>query len=178
LEADYAIFFDGGHSVGHQLAVGAVVCSPAGEVIVEQATRAGEGTANLAEYRALSFAICMANLVGARRPVFLSDSLLVVQQVNGFWAMRGDPGSPLSRAHSQCTCALMRFDRWTLRHVPRERNRRADWLVCRLLEHKRTLKKPPPVVMVEHDGNDRPGWSSLPPSRPHATAKATVASET
>jgi ribonuclease HI len=167
---DFAIFFDGGHSVGRQLAVGAVVCTPAGEVVVEQAVRAGEGTSNVAEYRALSFAVCMANLVGARRPLFLSDSMLVVQQVNGFWAMRGDPGSPLALAHSRCTCALMRFDRWLLRHVPREQNRRADWLVCRLLEHKRTLKQAPAVTVVEFDDEGRPGWRELPSSRRQAAA--------
>ena len=150
MQPDYVIYFDGGGeaSAGGRIAIGAVVCTPAGEVVTEGARWAGEGTTNVAEYRALAYAISLARLVGARRPLFVGDSALVVQQVNGFWATRGDPHSPLVREHSRCSVALMGFDRWVLKHVKREHNRRADWLVCQLLEHKRTLKKAPPVTPV------------------------------
>jgi ribonuclease HI len=129
------------------------------EVVVEQAVRAGEGTNNVAEYRALSFAVCMANLVGARRPLFLSDSMLVVQQVNGYWALRSS--ADLAAQHNHCTAALMRFERWTLQHIPREKNKRADWLACAALGHKRTLKKAPDVSRVECEREGRPGWAAL-----------------
>jgi len=162
VNADYVVFFDGGcTSNPGRLAVAAVVCTPGGEKLVEQSRDAGEGTNNVCEYRALAHAICLANLVGARRPLFISDSMVVVQQINGFWAMRGDPGSPLAREHSRCSSALMMFDRWLLKHVPRAKNRRADWLVSRHLGHDRTLKNAPAVDAVDHDGDGRPGWLEL-----------------
>jgi ribonuclease HI len=162
MNADYLIFVDGGYKEGLGLAVGAVVVSSGnGQVIVEQAIMAGEGTSNVAEYRALVHGICLANLVGARRPLFCSDSKLVVQQVNGSWAMTGDTQSDRHRAHAHCSHELMKFDRWVLKHVPRERNKRADWLVCSLLGHNRTTKKAPAVAVVDSEGAGRPGWSQL-----------------
>lgn len=157
---DYVIFCDGGCTANPgRLAVAAVVCTPDYEPVLEQARLAGEGTNNVAEYRALVHGICLANLLGARRPTFLLDSQLVVKQVGGWWAMRGD--SPLHCHHRRATSALMRFDRWWIKHVPREMNKRADWLVSGLLGHGRTLKKAPAIVPVEVGGDGRPGWSEL-----------------
>lgn len=162
MDNDYLIFLDGGCKANPgRLAVAAVVCGPEGEKLAELARHAGKGTSNVAEYRALAHAIFMAKLFGARRPMFVCDSLLVVQQVNGFWAMRGDPGSPMQLAHAHAVSELMTFDRWLLKHIPREKNKRADWLVCTLLEHDRALKKAPEVATVPCDGDGRPGWAEL-----------------
>lgn len=155
-------FFDGGYKGDPaRLAVAAIICTPDYEILIESARDAGEGSSNLAEFRALMHAICLSNLIGARKPLFISDSMLVVQQINGAWAMKGDTASPLVRAHGFCYSALMKFDEWAIKHVPRERNKRADWLVSRHLGHDRTLKKPPGVAAVDHEGNGRPGWSRL-----------------
>jgi ribonuclease HI len=176
MNPDLVVYLDSGCRANPgALAVAAVACTPDGEVLAESAREAGEGTNNLGEYRALAYAVCVANLIGARRPTFVSDSALVVQQINGFWAMHGDPGSPLVREHARCQTMLMRFDKWRLVHVPRERNKRADWLVSDLLGHKRTLKKAPAVQPVAHDGDGRPGWSHVPSSR--KTPRASVGSE-
>jgi ribonuclease HI len=162
VEHDYLIFCDGGCTANPgDLAVAAVVCvpEPECEIVIEQARRAGHGTSNVAEYRALAHGIGLARLMGARRPLFCVDSALVAQQVNGWWAMRGS--SELHREHARCASALMEFDRWVVKHVPRERNRRADWLVSGLLGHSRTLKKAPGVDPVATEGPGRPGWSQL-----------------
>lgn len=160
MQPDFVIFVDGGCSANPgDIAVAAVVCSPDYQKLVESARMAGQGTNNIAEYKALRHGIEMANLVGARRPMFLSDSNLVVQQVNGRWALKGN--GDRSDLHAWCTSTLMKFDRWVLKHVPREQNKRADWLVCSLLGSSRTLKNPPPVAVVECDQEGRPGWSEL-----------------
>lgn len=160
MTTDYVVFVDGGCTANPgELAVAAVVCTPLYETVIEHARQAGRGTSNVAEYRALAYGVCLANLVGARRPTFISDSALVVQQVNGWWAMSGD--SPLNAEHKRVTSALMRFDRWWLKHVPREKNKRADWLASGLLGHSRTLKNPPAVVPVAVEGDGRPGWAEL-----------------
>jgi len=150
------IFMDGGCTANPgTLVVSAVVCTPAGELVTEMARYAGKGTNNVAEYKALQHAIRMAKLVGAREPLFCSDSRIVVQQVNGWWAIRGN----LSSYHGECTGALMGFDRWLLQHVPREKNKRADWLCSKLLGHSRTLKKPPAISPVSSEHEGWAGWS-------------------
>lgn len=159
-EVDYVVFCDGGCTANPgSLAVGAVVCSVEGDVLITQARRAGVGTSNVAEYRALAHAIGLAQLIGARTPLFCLDSALVVQQLNGWWAMRGT--QELAAEFVRCRTLLMEFDRWWLKHVPREKNRLADWLVCRELGHDRTTKKAPKVEMVVAAGEGRPGWSQL-----------------
>jgi ribonuclease HI len=173
VDPDIVIYLDAGLKPPNRLAVAAVACTPEGEVLIEEAREAGEGTANVGEYRALSHAACLAKLVGARQPLFISDSQLVVQQINGFWAARGAVDSPLILEKNRCEAMLMRFDQWALKHVPRERNRRADWLVSNLLDHKRTLKAAPPVHPAELSAAGRPGWSTLPSSRKTPTAALT-----
>lgn len=163
---DFVIFFDGGGTGNPgDLAVAAVVCSQDYEPVIESARPAGYGTTNVAEYRALSYAISLANLAGARNPMFISDSMLVVQQINGAWARKGDTTSPLVLAHSDCSSDLMRFDSWSLKHVRREKNKRADWLVSKFLGHSRTTKNKPEISRVETDGRRNPGWSRLESSR-------------
>jgi ribonuclease HI len=160
MNPDFIIFVDGGcTSNPGNLAVGVVVCSPDHQIIVENARAVGSGTNNVAEYRALEHGICMANLIGAQRPLFCTDSDLVVKQVNHLWAMKGN--DELKDAHARCTSALMNFSRWTVKHIPRERNRRADWLVTKFLGHSRALKSPPDITPVESNSDGRPGWREL-----------------
>lgn len=160
MEIDLTVFFDGGCvSNPGDLAVAAVACSPDGRVLVKSAKHAGQGTSNVSEYRALFHAIGVARLLGARRPLFVSDSALVVQQLNGFWAKKGNEELKFER--ERCASALMEFNRWMLKHIPREQNKLADWLVSSLLGHGRTLKNEPAVVPVLAEGNGRPGWSEL-----------------
>lgn len=161
---DLAIYVDGGcRSNPGELAVAAVVCTLQGEVLIESSRHAGVGSNNVAEYRALAHGICLANMLGARQPIFSTDSLLVAQQINGWWAMRGN--QELRTDHQRCADELMHFDRWAVRHVSRALNKRADWLVSSLLGHDRTLKNRPSVVPVEFDGDGRPGWSQLSAGR-------------
>jgi ribonuclease HI len=160
VEPDFLIFCDGGCTANPgDLAVGAVVCTPSGEVLAKQARRAGMGTSNVAEYRALAYAIGLANLVGARLPLFCVDSALVAQQLNGWWAMKGS--QELADEFVRCRTLLMEFDRWWLKHIPREKNKLADWLVCKELGHDRTTKKVPKVEVITAAGEGRPGWSQL-----------------
>lgn len=167
MDPDLVVYFDGGCVANPgKIAAGAVVLSPQGELLSELARWVGEGTNNAAEYRGLRHAITMAQLFGARRPLFYSDSLIVVRQINGYWAIRGD----LNREHAACTSALMDFDEWALRHVPRERNQRADWIINRLVrgdDHRRTLKTAPEPPSVNDVGEieAKPGWKEIPCGR-------------
>ena len=158
MKPDFVIFFDGGYKSPDLIAVGAVVCSAEGEHITESARWMGTGTSNEAEYKGLLHAIAMANFVGARQPLFCSDSKLIVKQVNRKWAVKGH----LCFLHGRCTGLLMEFDRWLLSHVPREKNKRADWIVSTKLGHARATKKPPPIDLIELDEHEGwAGWSEL-----------------
>lgn len=163
--AEFTIYCDGGlvSTNPGEAAVAAVVINDVGELIIEQARRIGHATNNEAEYRALLFAINLANLVGARRPHFVVDSQLVEQQVIGWWAING---ANLSRLHGLCTGSLMMFPEWSIQHVPRAQNKRADWLVNKLIrpDGDRTLKNPPEAGLEFRTGHIRPGWDNVPVS--------------
>jgi hypothetical protein len=61
----------------------------------------------------------------------------------------------------RCRTLLMEFDHWWLKHIPREKNKLADWLVCKELGHDRATKKTPKVELVDASGPGRPGWPEL-----------------
>jgi len=85
----------------------------------------GETTNNVAEYRALLLALRRAEERKAETVEILSDSLLLVQQVNGIFKVRAPHLIPIV---SDAIRRARSFRRFSIRHIPRERNRKADRL--------------------------------------------------
>ena len=85
----------------------------------------GKATNNVAEYSALLLALARAAEMGAETVEILSDSLLLVQQVNGVFKVRAPHLIPLV---SEAVRRAKGFRRFSIRHVPREKNRLADRL--------------------------------------------------
>ncbi len=85
----------------------------------------GETTNNVAEYRALLLALRRAEERKADTVEILSDSLLLVQQVNGIFKVRAPHLIPIV---SDAIRRARSFRRFSIRHIPRERNRKADRL--------------------------------------------------
>jgi ribonuclease HI len=85
----------------------------------------GKATNNVAEYRALLLALRRAEELGAESVEILSDSLLLVQQVNGIFKMRAAHLAPLL---SEAVRRARSFRRFSIRHVRREQNKKADRL--------------------------------------------------
>ncbi len=85
----------------------------------------GETTNNVAEYRALLLALRRAKERRADTVEILSDSLLLVQQVNGIFKVRAPHLIPIV---SDAIRRARSFRRFSIRHIPRERNRKADRL--------------------------------------------------
>jgi ribonuclease HI len=112
-------------------AVAAVVSTPDGEVLEERGERIGETTNNVAEYRAMLLGLARARALGAGEVELLGDSELVVRQVKGEYKVKNSGLRPL---HGEVLAALGGFDRWEIRHVPRERNAAADRLVNEVLD--------------------------------------------
>jgi ribonuclease HI len=112
-------------------AIAAVVANLEGEVLEERFETIGPATNNVAEYRALLLGIERARALDAGEVELVGDSELVVRQVRGEYRVK-DAG--LRDLHGQVQAALRDFERWTLRHVRREENERADALVNQALD--------------------------------------------
>ena len=112
-------------------AIGVVVSSPDGEVLDEVAEPIGPATNNVAEYRALLRGLERAAQLGATEVEIVGDSELVARQISGAYKVKHPGIRPL---YEQAIAALGRFERWTIRTVPRAQNARADALVNAALD--------------------------------------------
>ena len=103
-----------------------------GDGIIEEDGRAiGTATNNRAEYEALVAALERARAFGFDEAEIRSDSQLVVKQVTGVWNVE-DPALRESRVRAREI--LSAFEEWSLTHVPREVNERADELANEALD--------------------------------------------
>jgi ribonuclease HI len=112
-------------------AAAAVVSTPAGEVLDDAAERIGRATNNVAEYRGLLLGLERAQALGATEVEVVNDSELVAHQVNGRYKVKHPDMKPL---HARAMDALGRFERWSIRSVPRAQNAAADSLVNQALD--------------------------------------------
>jgi ribonuclease HI len=126
------VHVDGGSRGNPGPAAGAAVIStPAGELLEEATTLLGVVTNNVAEYRGLLLGLERAHELGATEVEVLNDSELVAKQLNGLYKVKHPDMRPL---HAQALQALRRFERWSIRSVPREQNAQADALVNAALD--------------------------------------------
>ena len=100
-------------------------------VVAEGGERIGRVTNNQAEYAALIRALEAADEYGFDAIDVRGDSELIIKQVRGEW----DANDPTLRERRVRVRELLaRFDRWSLAHVPREINARADDLANEALD--------------------------------------------
>ncbi|HKL30722.1 MAG TPA: ribonuclease HI [Natrialbaceae archaeon] len=125
------VYFDGA-SRGNPgpAAVGWVIVNSDG-IVAEGGERIGEATNNQAEYEALIRALEAARDYGFDEIEVRGDSELIVKQVRGAWNAN-DPG--LRERRVTVHELLGAFDTWSLEHVPREVNERADRLANEALD--------------------------------------------
>ena len=112
-------------------AVAAVATDPSGEVLAERSETIGRATNNVAEYRALLLGVELAKDLGAKEAEFVGDSLLIVEQVRGNWKVKQEHLRPL---HREAQEALAGLGSWSIRHVKRGENERADELLNQALD--------------------------------------------
>ncbi|QCC51121.1 ribonuclease HI [Halapricum salinum] len=125
------VYFDGA-SRGNPgpAAVGWVILTGDG-IVSEGGKTIGETTNNRAEYEGLIHALEVAADYGFEEVQVRSDSELVVKQIRGEWDAN-DPGMRERRV--QAHELLRQFDSWSIEHVPRELNERADELANEALD--------------------------------------------
>jgi ribonuclease HI len=93
----------------------------------------GRATNNQAEYRAAIAALEAALGLGGREVELCLDSELVVRQLSGRYRVRNPRLIPL---HKRILDLRSRFQRVTVRHVPRAQNRVADRLANEALDRR------------------------------------------
>ncbi|MGA8217023.1 MAG: ribonuclease HI family protein [Solirubrobacterales bacterium] len=111
--------------------IAAVATDPSGEILAERSETIGKATNNVAEYRALLLGIDLAKQLGADEIEFVGDSMLIVEQVRGKWKVKQDHLRPL---HTKARDALRELPSWSIRHVKRDENTRADELLNEALD--------------------------------------------
>ena len=107
-------------------AAAAVASDEAGNAVLERSRYLGETTNNVAEYQGVLLALELARELGADDVEVVNDSELVARQIGGQYRVKQDHLKPL---HREVMDALRGFERWQVRSVRREHNKRADELV-------------------------------------------------
>ena len=85
----------------------------------------------MAEYRALLLGIDLAMELEADEAQFVGDSKLIVEQVKGNWKVKQEHLQPL---HTKARDELRKLPKWSIRHVRRHENERADELLNEALD--------------------------------------------
>jgi len=112
-------------------AVGWVLVSPGDGIAAEGSETIGSTTNNRAEYDALIAVLEAAADFGFDEIEIRGDSQLVAKQVTGAW----DTNDPALRERRVRVRELLgEFDDWSITHVPREVNERADDLANEALD--------------------------------------------
>lgn len=95
------------------------------ELIKEHCEYIGQATNNIAEYQALLKGLELASELNANQVKIVSDSELVVRQMNGQYKVKNQTLLPLyqeAQTHSR------KFELFQIEHVPRTQNKDADRL--------------------------------------------------
>ncbi len=96
----------------------------------------GRLTNNVAEYHGLLRALELADKLKPGDIEIVSDSQLMVMQVTGQYKVKAPQLKPLVEQARQ---QLQRFAKWSIRHVYREANTRADQLANLAMDQKRDV---------------------------------------
>ena len=104
-----------------------------GTILHEAGIYLGHATNNVAEYSGLVAGLRAAAELGAVAADVVSDSELMVRQMNGIYRVKNEGLKPL---YDQAQQLARKFSRFTIRHVRREDNKDADRLVNQALNTK------------------------------------------
>jgi ribonuclease HI/probable phosphoglycerate mutase len=134
---EYILYCDGA-SRGNpgDASIGFALYEPTGTEILGRGEVIGRQTNNVAEYTALLRGLEAAQELGLRRLCVRMDSELVVRQLQGIYRVKHPGLQPLFNAVSR---ARRGFEAFSIEHVPRRQNARADALANAALD---ALKSP------------------------------------
>jgi ribonuclease HI/probable phosphoglycerate mutase len=127
--------FTDGASRGNpgQAGAGAVLYADNGEELAAKSVYLGTCTNNVAEYKALLIGLEEALRNGCTELHIALDSELIVRQIQGRYKVKNET---LLELFTEVRKQLGRFNKWSISHVPRAQNARADQLANRGIDEK------------------------------------------
>ena len=127
--------FTDGASRGNpgQAGAGAVLLTENGEELATCSVYLGTCTNNVAEYKALLIGLEEARRQGCSELAVALDSELIVRQIQGRYKVKNEVLLPLFQ---QVREQLAWFGKWSVSHVPRAQNARADQLANQGIDQK------------------------------------------
>ena len=133
------VHVDGGARGNPGPAGAGVVISDAadGGVLYEAGLFLGHATNNVAEYKGMLHGLVMARALKAHEVEVVSDSELLVRQMNGQYKVKNAGLLPL---YKQGKVLAAGFETCSFRHVRREQNVLADSLVNRAIDEKKNVE--------------------------------------
>ena len=127
----------------------------AGAVVFAGGFFLGRMTNNQAEYRSLLAALDLLHRAGAGAIEIVSDSELMVRQINGSYRVKSAGLKPL---FDKARHRLKDFEGWEMRHVRREQNAQADRLANQAMDARTH------VTVTDRLGLAPPARPARPPS--------------
>jgi len=115
--------------------IGAVLSDEKGNIAKEISECIGNATNNQAEYKALVCALEEAKKLKADEVNILMDSELIVKQLKQEYKVKNKDLAPL---FVKVWNLLNEFSKWSIKHIKRDKNKRADELVNKALDKKTT----------------------------------------
>ena len=113
---------------------GAVITDGTGRTVLARLGRfLGRQTNNVAEYQGLLLGLRHAHELGARDIEVRADSQLMIRQLGGQYAVKHAGLKPL---HAEALRLLRGFEKFSLRHIPREENGLADEMSNRAIDEE------------------------------------------
>jgi ribonuclease HI len=117
--------------------VGVIMKDESGTIVSSEYGYIGQATNNIAEYTALATCLKLAGTLGCKSLVVHSDSELMVRQLNGEYKVKDlKLKQQYQIIQNLLTNAKFQF---SIKHVPREKNREADLLANRGIDTKKQL---------------------------------------
>ena len=125
MKTDKIIIYTDGAARGNPgpAAIGVIIKDEAGTILDKISKRLGVTTNNQAEYQAIIMGLEKAIGLGANNVKVMSDSELVVKQMNGQYKVKNTELRPLYQKVVQLTGSLESFK---ISYIPREQNKAAD----------------------------------------------------
>jgi formyltetrahydrofolate-dependent phosphoribosylglycinamide formyltransferase len=139
---DNIITYTDGGSRGNPgpAAAGFTLLDSKGNFLLGRGFFLGKTTNNVAEYTAVIRALEAARELGGESVTVMSDSELLVRQLNGQYKVKSELLRPLFIEASNMLCL---FKSWEVRHITRDKNEQADKLVNQALDKKRDIERGP-----------------------------------
>ena len=137
--SDFATIYTDGGSRGNPgpSGLGYYIIGPDGKELKRGGEFLGFSTSRLAEYYGLKEGLEQAIELGLKRVHFKSDSLMMVNQMNGIYKVKNPD---LMQIHADVLKLLDKLEAYSFTHVPRELNVEADAEVNKVIDANLTRK--------------------------------------